>query len=140
MSSSTLAPYRSLLVGVGLIAAICIGIEGLNYSSNARRLAYEQSPEGRAEAAREAAHDEEEAEIATAETLVQVRLRDPESATFMGAKVVQVGKEKGVCGFVNAKNGFGGMAGDQWFLVVGIDVLMANEGPQALDRIAHICG
>jgi len=140
MSISTLAPYRSLLVGVGLIAAICIGIEGLNYSSNARRLAYEQSPEGRAEAAQKAAQDEEQAEIEAAETLVQSRLRDPESATFMGTKVVQVGKEKGVCGFVNAKNAFGGMAGDQWFLVVGIDVSMADDGPRALDRISHICG
>lgn len=48
-------------------------------------------------------------ENARAERLVKTRLRDPESATF---------KHYGNgCGAVNAKNGFGGMAGEQNFAV-----------------------
>lgn len=115
---------------------VYLGVTGLNHYFEANRLSYERSPEGRAEAAREA----EQADIQTAETLVQVRLRDPASATFMGAKVVERGKEKAVCGFVNAKNGFGGMAGDQWFAVSGADVIMADDGGDALGRIEHVCG
>jgi len=45
-----------------------------------------------------------------AQRLVKAVLRDPESAEFRHVK-------PGVCGYVNARNGFGGMSGFQRFVI-----------------------
>lgn len=91
------------------------------------------TPEARAAAANQPV-------IGTAELLVRTRLRDPDSATFTGSRVVRKGGSEGVCGFVNAKNGFGGMSGNKWFLVVGSEVYFVSDGPAAFDRINGMCG
>lgn len=44
------------------------------------------------------------------------RLRDPTTATFSGVVWNDDGVSAVVCGKVNARNGFGGMAGDQRFI------------------------
>lgn len=49
------------------------------------------------------------------EAPVKALLRDPESAQFSD---VAIGPES-VCGFVNSRNGYGGYAGRQPFIVVG---------------------
>jgi hypothetical protein len=51
-----------------------------------------------------------------AEDAVKQLLRDPASATFTGEHVVRHDGRALVCGYVNARNGFGGMAGPQRFI------------------------
>lgn len=74
--------------------------------------------------------DQQELDAATAtaraERLVRARLRDPESATFKHLN--------GRCGYVNSRNGFGGMAGWSGFIVLADDIahLQQDAGFAAL--------
>jgi hypothetical protein len=55
------------------------------------------------------------------ENAVRERLRDPESARFEWLQVVELSTDKDTntyCGFVNAKNSFGGYVGKQLFTAV----------------------
>ncbi|MEG3152996.1 zinc ribbon domain-containing protein [Sphingomonas sp. ZT3P38] len=62
------------------------------------------------------------------ERLVKQRLRDPGSAAFKHLS--------GGCGYVNSKNGFGGMTGDQQFVVGANDkVVFRADGPEAFDTV-----
>jgi hypothetical protein len=105
-------------------------------------LAYSDSisPEGRARAARESQEATDKVAIDIAEMLVRNRLRDPDSAQFLRSRVVRKDGKEAVCGFVNAKNGFGGMAGNEWFTVVESEPLLAGDGQAAFDQINHFCG
>ena len=96
---------------------------------------YKNSPEGRAEAARQ----QDQFLIELDQGFVQTRLRDPDSAQFMGSRVVRKGGEEGVCGYVNSRNGFGGMAGSEEFAVIGVEVLFASEGREAYNRVDSFC-
>jgi hypothetical protein len=49
--------------------------------------------------------------LASAQTAVKARLKDPGSAEFSSMTVYGQEPSFTVCGLVNAKNGFGGMAG-----------------------------
>lgn len=51
--------------------------------------------------------------------LVKRKLRDPDSAQFSGAFVSRRSGSPVVCGFVNARNAFGGYAGHQRFVSAG---------------------
>jgi hypothetical protein len=63
-------------------------------------------------------------QIARIERLVRARLRDPESAVFR-----HIGRG---CGYVNARNGYGGMAGDEPFIVGSNDqVAFHKTDPKA---------
>lgn len=53
--------------------------------------------------------------ILAAKDLVKAKLRDPESAIF---SEVTISPLSAVCGFVNSRNGFGGMGGRSRFIVV----------------------
>ncbi len=53
-------------------------------------------------------------DIAAVHRRVRSRLRDPGSAQFGG---LWQGRNGAACGFVNARNGFGGMSGPQPFVV-----------------------
>lgn len=53
--------------------------------------------------------------IATAQSLVKDRLKDPESAQFRNVRRLPDGD---VCGEVNSKNGFGGYVGFQHFWII----------------------
>lgn len=62
------------------------------------------------------------------EQLVRARLRDPDSAEFR-----HLGRG---CGFVNSKNGFGGMSGPTGFVVGANDhVAFREEDPKAFDLV-----
>jgi hypothetical protein len=71
---------------------------------------------------------EEFRQVARIERLVKTRLRDPDSATFRHMN--------GGCGYVNARNGFGGMTGDKPFVVGANDkVVFEEDGPQAFRTV-----
>lgn len=62
------------------------------------------------------------------ERLVKARLRDPDSATFQHLN--------GGCGYVNSKNGLGGMSGNTEFVVGSNDkVVFRTDGPKDFDTI-----
>ncbi len=64
-------------------------------------------------------------EILRAEQAVAARLRDPASASFMATRLATGGA---VCGTVNARNGFGGMSGNQRFVVqYGVALIEGDE-------------
>lgn len=65
----------------------------------------------------------EQQERNNAEMLVRLTLRDPDSATFVHLK-------PGLCGYVNARNGFGGYTGLQRFII-------ADTGPVLEERVAN---
>lgn len=56
-----------------------------------------------------------------AESVVKERLRDPDSAEFSDMKVYSPTDDRAaiICGYVNSKNGFGGMTGPQRFIAGG---------------------
>lgn len=54
-------------------------------------------------------------QIEDAEAKVRDSLRDPQSALFSDVRISPV---SAVCGFVNSRNGFGGMSGKRRFIVI----------------------
>jgi hypothetical protein len=56
--------------------------------------------------------------VADARRLVLSELKDPESARFSGVKLLRdkEGRVTGFCGYVNARNSFGGYAGKSYFI------------------------
>lgn len=82
--------------------------------------------------AEDIAKDEQELAAATAtvrvERLVKGRLRDPESAIFQHLN--------GGCGYVNSRNGFGGMTGNVQFVVGANDkVAFRDDNAAAFDTV-----
>lgn len=75
--------------------------------------------------------------IAAAEELVRQKLRDPGSADFTGVTFKPAAGERPniVCGKVNARNGFGGMAGLQRFVVGGTTALESEIGVRDMDQL-----
>ena len=65
---------------------------------------------------------------------VKSRLRDPESAQFTGVRVVRRGETTAICGYVNSKNGLGGMTGPQRFIAGGAVALEEDFGPGEMDQ------
>lgn len=62
--------------------------------------------------------------VRQAQDAVRAQLRDPQSAVFSKLR-----EKNGVtCGAVNARNGFGGMAGDRPFVVTGQRALIVRAG------------
>ncbi len=51
---------------------------------------------------------------AAAQATIAAQLRDPDSARFTGVTLM---KDGSVCGFVNSRNAFGGMTGNNPFVV-----------------------
>jgi hypothetical protein len=56
-----------------------------------------------------------------AQRAVKAELKDSDSAKFRGLKPLKGkdGRVNGYCGWVNAKNGYGGYAGESYFLYAG---------------------
>lgn len=124
---------KNALKGIAVFAlALGVGTVGL-------KLRYDASPEGKEVAAKQAQLDADQSAIRVAETLVEVRLREPDSAAFSAPKVVYIDGSEAVCGFVNARNGFGGMTGDQSFAVIDTEVFFMSDGPEASRKIAATC-
>lgn len=82
------------------------------------------------------------AEMAAAEDAIRRELRDPESAIF---RDVMAGQGPGgplvVCGYVNARNGFGGYVGEEIFIatIANGAVLDFDTREDALRRVTHEC-
>ena len=57
--------------------------------------------------------------IADAKAKIAVKMKDPESAKFADLVVIDSGKIPIVCGWVNAKNSYGGYVGYKPFFVMG---------------------
>ena len=70
--------------------------------------------------------------IVAGQAMVKDRLRDPSSASFSD---VTVSPDDVVCGLVNAKNGFGGMTGNQRFIAGGLAVLEDDLSPSDFDAL-----
>lgn len=104
------------------------------------KLQYDSSPAGQAVAAKLEQQENDRPLINVAETLVKGRLRDPDSATFTGTKVVRSSGKEAVCGFVNARNGAGGMTGDRWFIVADSEAYFMDDGADAAQVIEATCG
>lgn len=63
---------------------------------------------------------------------IEERLREPSSAVYRSVKVYQHPKSDGgvvFCGEVNARNGFGGMAGYERFVATPTHAVLENMGP-----------
>ncbi len=69
------------------------------------------------------------------EAAVKRELRDPDSAQFSDV-VVNV---ESACGFVNSKNGYGGYAGRQPFIVVGDDATLIEPTVEASTLVNSRC-
>lgn len=56
--------------------------------------------------------------VADAQRAVRAELKDPDSAKFRGVKLEKGddGKPYAYCGWVNAKNGYGGYTGENYFI------------------------
>lgn len=60
----------------------------------------------------------------------RMALRDPDSARFRDTIYRTWMSIPVVCGVVDARNGFGGMTGDQQFIMVGNEVAVADQTPR----------
>jgi hypothetical protein len=65
---------------------------------------------------------------------VKARLRDPESARFTDVRVVRRNGVTAICGYVNSKNGLGGMTGPQRFIAGGAVGLEEDFAPGEMDQ------
>lgn len=65
-----------------------------------------------------------------AEVLIKPKLRDPDSAVFSGIIFHEENADHGpiVCGYVNSRNGFGGMTGPQRFVTGGTVIIEEEVG------------
>jgi hypothetical protein len=111
-----------------------------------QRTAYLNSPEGKAETAkeqadadREAAQDMAQMDIGIDESELKVLLRDPDSAEFTGARHFKKDGKEITCGYVNSKNAFGGMAGMSGFAVIDHQVHMDDFGPHDAKVVDKAC-
>ena len=59
--------------------------------------------------------------------LVLAQLRDPDSAKFTDVEVRWSSGRPTLCGYVNSRNGFGGMTGAQRFITAGSDFAVLEE-------------
>jgi len=75
------------------------------------------------------------AKIRVAKERVQKFLKNPESATFTKVYITKVNGRKTVCGYVNAKNSFGGYAGNERFFSTGSIVALESQGFKDFDEI-----
>lgn len=67
--------------------------------------------------------------IFAGEDAVRARLRDPGSAEFSNVRVSRKSGVAAVCGYVNARNGFGGMAGRERFISGGVVGMESDFAP-----------
>ncbi|MES3042663.1 hypothetical protein [Sphingomonas faeni] len=75
-----------------------------------------------------------------AEREVRAILRDPESAKFSDMSV-RTSPAVAVCGYVNSKNGFGGMTGKQRFISGAVTAVEDQLGVGEMDELwGKVCG
>lgn len=69
------------------------------------------------------------------QTAVKQHLRDPQSAQFSDVTA----NAESACGFVNSKNGYGGYAGRQPFVVVGDEATLIELTEDAVTLVEARC-
>lgn len=79
----------------------------------------------------------DEALVVKAEAVVRSGLRDPDSAKFSGSMACR--QPNAVAGFVNAKNGFGGYAGNSPYYYVNGDVVVGADDLEKFKRLGALC-
>ena len=67
--------------------------------------------------------------VSNAHALVSARLKDPDSAQFGEDRVLGNGPDQRICGSVNARNGFGGYAGADRYVVMGGMAYFGDDRP-----------
>jgi hypothetical protein len=150
MAQARAVPWMGVLARLGrtiikhpFLTIVAVGVAALLiqvWLDQAAKEALEKSPAGVAQAQREDQERSDALDRDLAQGFVKARLRDPESAQFLTVHIVRRDGEKGVCGYVNARNGFGGMTGNEAFAVIGVTVIMANDAyPKDLKRLDHLC-
>lgn len=78
--------------------------------------------------------------ITLAQDAVRQRLRDPDSAEFSEIHVSRRAGVVAVCGYVNSRNGFGGMGGRQRFISGGATGLEEDFAEGEMDASwARLC-
>lgn len=89
----------ALVLGFGSLLRSCDGASEVELSPEATEFAYKEA----------------------AEQLVRERLREPDSAEFSSLVVYPGSDDRStiICGYVNSRNGFGGMTGPQRFISGG---------------------
>jgi len=116
---------------------------GMPVAGTYGQAAYEASPEAQRARAQEQADADRDAMLNTAKVFVKAELRDPDSTEFTGLRVVTVDHQQAVCGLVNSRNGFGGMAGPTLFVYLpakGLGaVSFAGMSTRADNNITHFC-
>lgn len=70
----------------------------------------------------------------TAQDLIKATLKDPESAQFSDVMVVRVSGAPVVCGYVNARNGFGGLSGRKGFVLTDKSLTMEEASEREFVR------
>jgi hypothetical protein len=125
-----------------LLAALAILIAFVQVKA----VMHENSAEGRAAAAQKvkqeaakASRQQADLEIDIAEGFVRNRLRDPDSAQFLPSVLVRKSGKSAVCGFVNSRNGFGGKAGNEAFVVTDFHAYLASDGTEANRSLQQFC-
>lgn len=136
-ASSRFARHNPLVVLLALLALVVTVVVAKN---QADLDAYQRSPEYKAQVAREADEAHQKMVIDLGQEFVRNRLRDPSSAQFIGSRLVNKRGKEGVCGYVNAKNGFGGMSGNEAFAVIDMLVYLSSEGSASSKEIYSFCG
>lgn len=94
-----------------------------------------------AEAQKKAARDEadggyaektqQQVFIKISQEAIQGRLKDPDSAEFRNVEFYSDGPAPVACGEVNAKNGFGGYTGFEWFIASGTQLAILASDMQS---------
>lgn len=119
---------RKILYGfIALIVAI--HVVGISYVLIAEKTPAEITQE-RIEQAKKAEQEQEIKQaswIATSQTAVKNRLKDPRSAEFRNVFFKDYEGAPMVCGEVNSNNGFGGKAGFQRFIASGEELVYMEE-------------
>jgi hypothetical protein len=114
--------WRNFAVFIGSLAVIGLAI--VVTDNTQRRAARVQV---------DAAQREANSSIELAKGGVLLTLRDPDSARFQSVVYRQSPRGPTVCGFVNAKNGFGGYAGLKPFYMALGDVPKLQPGESAAE-------
>lgn len=121
------------LAGLGIaifVAAMIVVLSANRPPSTRSQSAGASTPHEVSDAEKEAERRRSaELSIVVAQRLVRQRLKDADSARFANTLAVRLPSGSTiVCGHVNARNSFGGYAGDEPFIAVGQTILFESDG------------
>jgi hypothetical protein len=116
---------KGCLIALGVIFGL--GFIGAFIAPKSQSGSPDQNTSG-AEAALAQRAEEDQTLLYKAQAVVRQGLKDPDSADFSGGFAHMKHGEHAACGYVNAKNSFGAMAGaSQWLVVPGKDLALVRS-------------